>query len=610
MVVDRQYMGKKREPKKRGNMWRLVRYAKPHWPYFLGAMLSGVLKTLTPIAIAWLIGEVINVLQDVSKGHLSDPVAWSQIRRYVLIGIGIMLAGAPPVYLRSALSARALQEVTRSLRLDLYAHIQKLSHSFFEVNRSGALTSRIIGDVEAVQPFIDKAFIQMWMCIFPIFIVLPFFFSKSVALCLIAVCVIPVQILIQRKIGWRVQRNARDIRDQLASLSGSAQEKLAAATIVKAFTGEDNEIQRFDESAGNLVVLGVRNSKLGGFSGASMTSLKLFGQLVLILVGGYLALSPGSQIKAGTVVQFVLMQGQLFWPIDVLNEMQLVIAAAMGATERIFAIFDTEPEIADKPGAVKAPKFQGEVVFDNVTFTYPSSTKPAISNLSLTAPASSALALVGPSGGGKSTITNLLDRFYEWESGRILIDGKDIRDYTIYSLRSQIGLVPQEPILFSGTIEQNILYGRPDASPEEVREAARRAYAIEFIEQTDDGFDTMLGERGVRLSGGQKQRISIARAFLKDPAIIILDEATSALDSESEMVVQKAIDELMRDRTTIVIAHRLSTIRNADRIAVIDNGSVVELGRHDDLISNGGLYARLCKQQFEMLPETWAKYMD
>jgi ATP-binding cassette, subfamily B, putative efflux pump len=591
------------KPKQRNNMWRLLKYMKPHWRRFLAAMLCGEIKVLTPTAIAWLTGKVINTLQDVIQGNISHLVAWHRIEHFVLIGIGIMIIGAPPVYLRSSLAARAVQEVTRSLRLDLYAHIQKLSHSFFDANRSGSLTSRIMGDVEAVQPFIDKAFIQIWMGIGQLFFIIPFFLSSSVPLTFVAVAVVPFQILIQRKIGWRVQKNARDIRDQLAMLSGSAQEKLAAATIVKAFTGEDDEIQRFDESATNLVELGVRNSKLGGISGACMSSAKLLGQLVLVLVGSYLALSQGSHIKIGTLVTFVLMQNQIFWPIDVLNEMQLVVAAAMGATERIFAIFDTEPEIADRPGATRAPKFTGEVVFDHVTFTYPTSTKPVFTNLNLTAPARSTLALVGTSGGGKSTVTNLLNRFYDWETGRILIDGTDIRDYTIYSLRSQIGLVPQEPILFSGTIEDNILYGRPDASPDEVREAARRAYATDFIEETDDGFDTMLGERGVRLSGGQKQRISIARAFLKDPAIIILDEATSALDSESELIVQQAIEELMRDRTTIVIAHRLSTIRQADQIAVIDDGGVAELGCHEDLLRQDGLYAKLSRQQFELLPE-------
>ncbi|MDO8586020.1 MAG: ABC transporter ATP-binding protein [Armatimonadota bacterium] len=596
--------------KKRNNLWRLLAYVKPYWPYFAVAAACGMVKMLYPVVLAWLIGEVINTLNKADAGKISASAATAQLRHLVLIGVGVAVVVPVPIYLRSAYGARAVQEVVRNLRCDLYAHIQKLSHSFFDSNRSGSLTSRIIGDVEQIQPFIGRAFVQLWMSLGMIVVVLGYFFSKSVYLGLISICLIPIQLIIQRKIGWRVKENSRIVRDQLSYLSGTTQEKLAAATIVKTFTGEDDEIRRFSDETSALVDLGVANSRLSGVSEGTMGFTRLAAQLILILAGGYLALSRGHTISVGLLVQFILMQGQVYMPFEWLNEMQLVVAAALGATDRIFTIFDTEPEIADKPGAVKAPRFVGEIVLENVCFSYPSSSRPIFQDLNLVAPARTTLALVGPSGGGKSTVTSLLNRFYDWDSGRILIDGKDIRDYTVYSLRSQIGLVPQEPILFSGTIEDNILYGRPDASPEEVREAAQKAYATEFIEEMDEGFDTMLGERGVRLSGGQKQRVSIARAFLKDPAIIVLDEATSSLDSESELIVQQAIEELMHDRTTLVIAHRLSTIRQADQIAVIDDGRVVELGRHEDLLQQDGIYARLCRQQFEALPVTWVGYRD
>ena len=595
-----------KEKAKRNNLLRLMAYIKPYWPHFAAATLCGLVKLLSPIGVAWLFGEAINTLADANANKMSHAAAWAQIIHLSKLGLLLVLFAPLPIYLRSALAARAIQIVIRNLRCDLYAHIQKLPHSFFDANRSGSLTSRIIGDVEQVQPFIGKAFVQVWMSVGMIAVVLVYLFSKSVYLGLISVAVIPIQVLIQRKISWRVKENAKEIRDHLSRLSGSTQEKLSAATIVKAFTGEDDEIQRFSDDSVELMDLGVRNSRLNGLSEACMHFTRLSAQLVVILAGGYLAMFYPEQVSIGLLIQFIMMQGQLYTPFEWLNEMQLIVAAALGATDRIFGIFDTEPEIADKPGAIKAPRFAGEIDFENVSFTYPSSTLPVFTNLDLHIPACTTLALVGPSGGGKTTVTSLLDRFYDWESGRILIDGRDIRDYTIYSLRNQIGMVPQEPVLFSGSIAENILYGRPDASFEEVKEAAQKAYAYEFILEMEDGFDTALGERGVRLSGGQKQRISIARAFLKDPAIIVLDEATSALDSESESIVQQAIEELMRDRTTLIIAHRLSTIRHADRIAVIDEGRVIELGTHDDLLTQGGLYARLCEMQFSLTGESMA----
>ncbi|MHB9133028.1 MAG: ABC transporter ATP-binding protein [Armatimonadota bacterium] len=591
-------------PKQRSNLLRLLAYVKPYWRSFAAATACGLVKFLTPVAIAWLIGAAVNVLTAVRMGTMSADAGWGQLRHFFWIGLGLALLAPIPVYLRSSLAARAVQEVINNLRCDLYAHIQKLSHSFFDANRSGSLTSRIIGDIEAIQPFIGKAFVQMWMSVGLILVVLVYFFSRNVFLGLLSVSLIPLQLLLQRAISWKVKENAKEIRDRLACLSGNTQEKLAASTIVKTFTREDDEVQRFSDDSASLVGLSVRNSRLNGMSEACNNLLKSLAQLMIILIGGYLALYHRDTVSIGLVIQFILMQGQLYTPFEWLNEMQLVIASALGASDRVFAIFDTEPEVANKPKAVKAPHFNGEIRFEHVVFSYPGAASSTLTDLSLVVPAHTTLALVGPSGGGKTTVTHLLNRFYEWEGGRISIDGREIQDYTIYSLRHQIGLVPQEPMLFSGTIEDNIWYGRPGATADEVREAARKAYAEEFIESLDDGYQTMLGERGMKLSGGQKQRIAIARTFLKDPAILVLDEATSALDSESERIVQLALEDLMRDRTTLIIAHRLSTVRHADQIAVIDAGRVVEIGCHDDLLRADGLYALLCRQQFGVAVET------
>ncbi|HEY3378892.1 MAG TPA: ABC transporter ATP-binding protein [Armatimonadota bacterium] len=590
---------------------RLLRYVRPYWPSFAGATLFGLVKFLTPVAAAWVTGEAVGVLQRAGQGVLPPEMAWTKLCHLLFIGIVVTLASSVPTYLRSSIGARAVQSVVRDLRCDLYAHIQKLDHAFFNAHRSGSLTSRIISDSEALQPFLGQALVQGWMNAGVIIVVLAFFFSRNVYLALLSLVLLPCHIFIQRVINWRVKDNARTIRDRLAALAGSTQEKLAASTVVKAFTREDDETQRFSEDSAELIELGIRNSLLGGVSQAVVSTLNSLAPLLVMLVGGYIGIFHSETLSLGLLVQFVLMQGQLYGPFERLNELQLVTANALGATERIFTIFDTEPEVADRPRAIQAPSFRGEIIFRNVTFAYPDNNTPTLIDLTLEIPARTTLALVGPSGGGKSTITYLMTRFYEWQAGSIAIDGRDIRDYKIFSLRNQIGLVPQEPTLFSGTIEENIAYGRPGASPEAVREAAQRAYAAEFIESMDDGYETMLGERGVKLSGGQKQRIAIARAFLKDPAILILDEATSALDSESERYVQQALEDLMQERTTVVIAHRLSTIRHADRIAAIAAGRLVEIGSHDELLQIDGLYANLCRQQYSLgaveIPETWVE---
>jgi len=587
-----------REPKKPNNLFRLLKYVQPYWVYFAGATAFGLVKFLMPVGAAWFTGRAIDVLQQVSMGKMGADAAWHRLLTYGLTGGAFALLGGIPTFLRSSVGARAVQRVTRDLRCDLYAHIQKLPHSFFDANRSGSLTSRIIGDVEAIQPFVNQGLIQGWMNIGLIIVVLIIFFSQNVTLGLLSMALLPFHLLVQRSISWKVKENARAIRDRLAALSGSTQEKLAASTIVKAFTHEDDEVERFSEEAEHLIDLGIRNSQLNGLSQAAVTSLNTLAPMLIILVGGHMGLFGDGSLAIGTIVQFIMMQSQLYGPFERLNDLQLTTANALGATDRIFGIFDTEPEIADRPNAVKAPHFKGEIEFRDVTFTYPGNQRPIFTDLNLHVPARATVALVGPSGGGKTTLINLVNRFYEWQAGEIRIDGRDLRDYTIYSLRYQIGLVTQEPVLFSGTLYENILYGRPDASENEVREAARRAYADEFILRMEDGYETVIGERGVRLSGGQKQRVSIARAFLKDPAIIILDEATSALDSESERIVQRALEELMQDRTTLVIAHRLATVRHADRIAVIADGRVAEVGSHEELLEQGGIYTMLCRQQF------------
>lgn len=582
----------------RASLKRLLRYIRPYWYMFVTATLFGIFKFISPLAIIWLFGEAVDVLNLASAQDITTDEAWMRIVRLFSIGVGIALANPIPVFLRSYIGANASRRVIHDMRCDLYAHVQKLSHSFYDRNRSGSLTSRIITDVETIMPFLSITLIQTWMNLAVIGSVMFYLFSRSVILGWLSVALIPVNILLVRMVGRKTKTVARQTRRQLSWLSGNTQERLAAQTIIKTFAREDDEIQRFTDDSQALVSMGLRAATLGGINHAGTAALNTLAPLVVILVGGWLGLHRPETISLGLLVQFVMMQAHIYSPFERISESFLVTATALGGLERIEEIFQTEPEVANHPNAITARNMKGEVTFENVYFAYPDRESRAIlKNFNITIPAGQSLALVGPSGSGKSTVTHLLNRFYDVTDGRILIDNRDIRDYRVLSLRRRIGLVPQDPVLFSGSILDNILYGRPRACMEDVRQAAQNAYALEFINDLPEGFQTVIGERGAILSGGQRQRIAIARTFLKNPPILILDEATSALDSSSERYIQQALEKLMQNRTTIIVAHRLSTIRKADQIAVLEAGELVALGTHETLLAAGGLYAHLCQQQ-------------
>ncbi len=584
---------------RRHNLWRILAYARPWWKGYVFTVLMGLFKFLTPVVIAWVFGEAIDVLSNVHREILTIEEAWPQLKRLFGIGLTIALISPIPTFLRSWVGAIINQRVIRDIRCDLYAHIQKLSHSFFERNRTGSLTSRIVSDVQTISPFLGKTLVQLWMNLGMVLVILIYFFSRNVWLGLLSMSLIPLQLLVLHKIGRRVKEVAKQIRGHLAYISGNTQEVLAASTVVKAFTQEADEVRRFTDDAESLVSMGVHNAVLSGINHACIGVLNVVAPLLVILFGGWLALFRPETLSIGLLVQFVMMQNQLYGPFERLSETQIVTATALGAVDRIFEIMDTEPEITDKPNAIKAKNIRGDISFEKVDFSYPLEGGAKILNdFSLAVPAGTRLALVGPSGGGKSTVARLLMRFYDIQSGRIVIDGRDIEDYRITSLRGRIGLVPQEPILFSGSVLENILYGRPDASIDEVYTALKQAHALEFVNGLPDGIDSRIGEDGASLSGGQRQRIAIARAFLKNPPILILDEATSALDAESEHIVQEALSKLVLGRTTLTIAHRLATIIDADRIAVVVNGHVAEQGTHAELLAANGHYAALSARQF------------
>jgi ATP-binding cassette, subfamily B, putative efflux pump len=578
------------------NVLRLIRYIKPYWVPYVGSTLLGMLQQVCPIAIAWIFGEVVQILSSVQMDKISTEQAWGEITNLFTLGCVIALLTPIPAYFRITLGAWAGQHIIRDIRRDVYAHVNKLSHSFFDKNRSGSLTSRIIGDVQTIQPFLSQSLKIFWINLSMIIFVLGYFFYSNWRLGLLSVVLLPIHLLVVNKLSREVKKLQKKVRERIAQMSGNTQEKLAATTVVKTFTRESEELQRFEDEAESLLDMGYRTARLGGLNNAATTIMSSLAPLLVILIGGHMGIFNPEAMSIGLIVQFVLMQNRIYTPFEQMSTAQIATANALGGMERVFEILDTEPEIADSPDAIGADDLKGDIHFDDISFSYPTG-NPIVDRLQINIPAKTSLALVGPSGSGKSTVARLLNRFYEVDSGNLKIDNRPISNYKIVSLRSQIGLVPQEPVLFSGTILDNILYGKPGAEIEEVYHAAKSANAYDFIMELKDGFETTVGERGVTLSGGQRQRIAIARAFLKNPPILILDEATSALDSESESIIQKALDKLMKDRTTLVIAHRLSTIRGADQIAVLENGKLLELGNHRDLLDKNGLYAKLCQHQ-------------
>lgn len=566
---------------------RLLGFAVPYWYLLAGAGVAMLIGSLTGLALPAVAGSLIDTV--FVKADASG------LNQATLLLLGAFVVQAVATFAQSFLLTYTGERVVTNLRITLYAHLQKLPLGFFNERRTGDLMSRLTNDVSLVQNAVTSNLISMMSSIVTlvggVFIIV----TRDWRLTLLILGLIPVLAGVAFVVGMRVRRLSQAVSVELGEATNNLEETLSNEKTVKAFTREEYEVSRYTGRVERVFRLAISRARVQSGFMSIMMFLVLTAVAAVLWFGGHEVLA--GHITPGELVSILIYMGVVAAPVGALAGLFSELQKALGSAERIFSILDEPVTIADAPDAPALPPLQGELRFENVRFEYDAEA-PVLKDLSFVAEPGQVLALVGPSGAGKTTIANLIPRFFDPTGGHILVDGLDIREVQLKSLREQISTVLQEPVLFGTTIRENILYGRLDATQAEIEEAARAANALEFVEKLPEKFETVVGERGVKLSGGQRQRIAIARAILRNPRILILDEATSSLDNESESLVQEALDRLMRERTTVVIAHRLTTIENADKIVVIDRGQLVEQGNHTELINKEGLYYRLYTRNF------------
>lgn len=487
------------------------------------------------------------------------------------------------------------ERVVTDLRKRLYEHLHRLGFRYFSDKRLGEITSRLTNDVGSVRTALTNALPQTITVTFSLLGSIALMIMLNWRLSLIVFLTVPVVTLLTRYFGGKIRKLSRDIQDDLADSTAVAEDALGAIRIVKAFSREVYEVGRYSESVESLFETSRRKILLTSLFWSGISVMFMTTLVIIFWYGGLEVLA--GRLTTGDLVAFIFYAFSISRSISQMSRLYTDINTAVGASDRIFELLDEVPEIEDAKDALKIENIDGEVIFENVWFAYDEG-RPVLKDINLEVSAGETVAVVGPSGAGKTTLINLIPRFFDPLKGRIMIDGKDIRNIQKKSLREQIAIVPQDVHLFGTSIKENIRYGKLDATEAEIIEAAADANALEFIEQVPEGMEAKVGERGVKLSGGQKQRLAIARALLKNPGILLLDEATSSLDSESEAQVQEALERLMSNRTTFIIAHRLSTVQHADRIVVIEQGSIVQQGSHNELLAKGGLYKKLYEMQF------------
>lgn len=551
------------------------------------AMLFMLIAQVAFVLVPWLVKDIVDKVL-VAKNLVALNLVGAGI-------LGLFFVRGAATYGQTYLMQYVGQRVIIDIREVLYKHLQRLSLAFFDRRKTGTIMSNLTNDVGALQSALVDNLTQLIQESAMLIGSVVSMFILDWRLMLLTLVIVPIVLVITGVMGKKLRVAGHDVQGRIADITALLQETITGIRVIRSFSREDHEIRRFTvENKRNFQAV-MRATKLTSLLTPLVEFSAAIAITIIIWYGGY-SVVTGS-ISSGDLIAFLIYAINLTNPVKRISTAYGNIQKSMAAGERVFEILDLEPDIKEKKDAIRLPEVEGHVEFDHVNFTYDGE-KPALVDVNLNVSAGRTVAIVGPSGAGKTTIANLLPRFYDVTEGAIRIDSIDIRDVTFSSLRRQIGLVPQETVLFNASVKDNILYGRLDADDKEIYAAAKAANALEFIEKLPQGFDTLVGERGSSLSGGQRQRISIARAILKDPKILILDEATSALDTESEKLVQDALERLMKGRTAFVIAHRLSTIKNADLIIVLQNGAIVEQGSHEELIRQDGLYNYLYSVQF------------
>lgn len=576
-----------------GAVRRYMAFVKPYRLQIVGTIIIGVIKFSIPLLMPLLIRHVVD---NIIGGTGTDAEKTKELLTIMGIMFVLFVVIRPPVeYYRQYFAQWTASKILYDIRDQLFTHLQKLSLRYYANTRAGEIISRVINDVEQTKNFVITGLMNVWLDIVTIIIAVAIMMTMDVKLTLVSIILFPFYGLSVKYFYGKLRHLTRVRSQALAEVQGHLHERVQGMPVIRSFATEEFEQGQFAKENSNFLGKALDHTSWNAKTFAIVNTLTDIAPLIVISFAGYQVIH--GDLTIGTMVAFIAYIEQLYNPLRRLINSSTTLTQAFASMDRVFEFIDVPYEVVDKPNAKKADQVKGEVEFKHISFRYHEKEPLIIENLSLRVNKGETVALVGMSGGGKSTLVSLLPRFYDVTEGQILLDNRDIRDYEAQSLREQIGMVLQDTFLFSNTVRENILIGKPDATEEEVVQAAKAANAHEFILKLPNGYETKVGERGVKLSGGQKQRVSIARVFLKNPPILILDEATSALDLESEHLIQEALEKLAKERTTFIVAHRLSTITHADKIVLIEDGKIVEQGTHQDLMQKEGHYYNLFQIQ-------------